>query len=462
MGRMPFMRRLMLEEGYEALPYRCGLPSTTPFCQAGILYGDNAEIPSYRWWDKKSQRLVAFGEGGTFPEVADRYFQGRHSLTKDGICIAALYDAAPVVEFGPVYQERHLPPGQAARLDRHVIVPFLTNPATLYYWLRHGFGSLFRIGWHYLRARLAGRPAADTYVLADLFHETVVHHLTRFAIRQAMREGRSVIYAGVYTYDEAAHAFGPEDPWTERILRHVDHTVRLVAGERKGEYELVVLSDHGQVESVPFVETDGRRLGEMIAGWLPSHAVEEHRGGRWGEPEVGHVELAYSGGLAHLYFRDLPGRVDADEVEKRHAGFIDRLAALDRIDFVMTRAGGRDVIFTGGRRLEIGQPEAAEFLARLDEPAVIAAQLRRLNSFAASGDLVVFGRYRDGVQVNFEDQAGGHGSAGGDQLHPFLLVKKEWGIDTAAVVDASGLYPILVRLRDEGRAGAPPAPPGWP
>jgi hypothetical protein len=34
---MPFLRRLIDEEGYEALPYRCGLPSTTPFCQAGIL-----------------------------------------------------------------------------------------------------------------------------------------------------------------------------------------------------------------------------------------------------------------------------------------------------------------------------------------------------------------------------------------------------------------------------------------
>jgi hypothetical protein len=358
-----------------------------------------------------------------------------------------------VVEFGPVYLERHLPPGQGPRIDAHVIVPFLTNPATLYYWLRHGFGSLFRIGWHYLRARLARRPAADTYVLADLFHETVVHHLTRFAIRQAMREGRSAIYACIYTYDEAAHAFGPQDPMAERILRHVDHTVRLVAGERRGEYELVVLSDHGQVVSEPFAAAGQPRLGELVAGWLPGHEVTEHRGGHWGAPEFGHVEITYSGGLAHLYFRDLSGRVGVGELESRFPGFIGRLAGLDQVDFVMARDGGRDLLFTGDRRLDIGEPMAAEFLARLDEPGVMAAQLRRLNSFATCGDLVLFGRYRDGRQVNFEDQAGGHGSAGGEQLHPFLLVKKEWGMDTEGVVDASGLYPLLVRLRDELGAG---------
>src|ERR1700692_4950964 len=75
-GRMPHTPSLIESEGYEVHRYRCGIPSTTPFAQAGILYGDNSEIPSFRWWDRERRLLVQFGAGSTFKKVADKYFQG--------------------------------------------------------------------------------------------------------------------------------------------------------------------------------------------------------------------------------------------------------------------------------------------------------------------------------------------------------------------------------------------------
>jgi hypothetical protein len=69
-----------------------------------------------------------------------------------------------------------------------------------------------------------------------------------------------------------------------------------------------------------------------------------------------------------------------------------------------------------------------------------------------SGDLVVFGAFKDGRQVNFENQAGGHGSIGGEQAHPFVLAKREWALDTSAVQGAHELHPILSALRDRLRA----------
>jgi hypothetical protein len=61
---------------------------------------------------------------------------------------------------------------------------------------------------------------------------------------------------------------------------------------------------------------------------------------------------------------------------------------------------------------------------------------------------VVFGAFIDSKQVNFENQAGGHGSIGGEQLHPFVLAKRDWGIDTTNVHGAHQLHPILSGLRD--------------
>ncbi|HYM96688.1 MAG TPA: hypothetical protein VET26_05275, partial [Candidatus Sulfotelmatobacter sp.] len=58
-------------------------------------------------------------------------------------------------------------------------------------------------------------------------------------------------------------------------------------------------------------------------------------------------------------------------------------------------------------------------------------------------------------QINFENQAGGHGSIGGEQLHPFVLARKECGIDTSRVIGAHELHPILCALRDRLAASRP-------
>ena len=105
-GDMPFTKSLMQTEGYELHRYRCGIPSTTPFVQAGILYGDNSEIPSFRWWDREQQLLVQFGAGSTFKKVAAKYFQGCHPLAEGGAAIAACYPAGATETFGIAYQDR--------------------------------------------------------------------------------------------------------------------------------------------------------------------------------------------------------------------------------------------------------------------------------------------------------------------------------------------------------------------
>ena len=79
---------------------------------------------------------------------------------------------------------------------------------------------------------------------------------------------------------------------------------------------------------------------------------------------------------------------------------------------------------------------------------MLARQLDRLNSFGRAGDLILFGAYDGHVQVNLENQTGGHGSIGGEQAHPFLMVKEEWGVDTSGVEGAHQLHPILMDLRE--------------
>ena len=59
---MPNIKKLMDEKGYQISRVDCGLPATTPACQAGILQGNNTNIPAFRWLDKKTNRLLAGGQ----------------------------------------------------------------------------------------------------------------------------------------------------------------------------------------------------------------------------------------------------------------------------------------------------------------------------------------------------------------------------------------------------------------
>jgi hypothetical protein len=286
-------------------------------------------------------------------------------------------------------------------------------------------------------------------VLTNVLEEIFVHHLTRYAVEKAMREGYSPIYAGFYAFDEAAHAFGPTDAATHRVMKHVDHTIKKIAAARGDAYELVVLSDHGQVDTAPFRAVNGRQLGEVLADLLPGFAVHEMKGKRFGpkpEDARGTLNATLSGGLAHLYFDGRRERMPFRELVAAHPSLATDISRLREVALVMCRDGDDDVFFHQGRELR-GQ-DVEPVIAGYDEPQILHAQLSRLNTFATAGDLVLFGAFIDGREVNFENQAGGHGSVGGDQLRPFVLAKKEWGLDLSDVMGAHQLHPVLTDLRD--------------
>lgn len=450
-GDLPFVASMIDAEGYEALKYRSGVPSTTPFAQAGILYGDNQEIPGFRWWDRKAGMVVEFGARSTFRQIAHRHFRGTRPLCEEGACIAACYPAGARETFGLAYRDRSYGPGEDRRAG-DVIRPWLANPAHLADLVGHGVLSVATTAAAALATRLAGRRPARAYVIDDMLEEVFLHHLTRYAVEQAMDEGYPCIYAGFYAYDETGHGFGPGDPYARHMLRHVDHSIAAAAARRNANrsgrlYQLVVLSDHGQVPTETFGSVAGASLGELVARRLPGCLVEEHKGGLFGPRRAAQtrVVLAHSGGLSHLFFAAFPDRLDAGEVRRRFPGLVEYVAGLPGVGLVLLREGDRDVAYTAGGRLRLEEAVQAYGPAE-----VLVPQLHRLNGFQAAGDIILFGRWdaARGVQVNFEDQAGGHGSIGGDQGEPFLMARREWGVDTSGVMGAHELHPILRGLRE--------------
>ena len=79
-GLMPTLSQMIEEDGYVLSHVDCGLPSMTSSCQAGIMFGDNYDIPAYRWYDKEKKKLYVSASDAT--ELNARYAQGQGLMRK--------------------------------------------------------------------------------------------------------------------------------------------------------------------------------------------------------------------------------------------------------------------------------------------------------------------------------------------------------------------------------------------
>ena len=57
-GYCPTIARLLADGQHTLRRWFCGLPSATPYCQAGIFHGENEGIPAFRFYDKAARRVI--------------------------------------------------------------------------------------------------------------------------------------------------------------------------------------------------------------------------------------------------------------------------------------------------------------------------------------------------------------------------------------------------------------------
>ena len=83
-------------------------------------------------------------------------------------------------------------------------------------------------------------------------------------------------------------------------------------------------------------------------------------------------------------------------------------------------------------------------LAVYGTDTLTAAAVEALVQQSNAGDLVLFGAYDGRDIVSFDDQIGAHGSAGGDQLFPFIIAPAALGLRSAALDNARDIYRVVM------------------
>ena len=177
------------------------------------------------------------------------------------------------------------------------------------------------------------------------------------------------------------------------------------------------------------------------------------------------VVVTYSSCLALVYFANTEQRLALEQIRADHrwAKLYDRLVAHPGIGLVATvSARGVDLASKHGRAvLHAGEIEMVSGENPLEvfgtEPYVLRA-IESLVQQPNAGDCVLFGSYDGYDIVSFDDQVGAHGSAGGDQVYPFLISPDRLGLGSEVLEDARDIHrTILARYAAANAENAPPS-----
>jgi hypothetical protein len=267
--------------------------------------------------------------------------------------------------------------------------------------------------------------------------------------------GVPALFVNFVDYDVAAHDLGPRHPEALRALRGIDRSiarfVRVLRRVPEHGYDLFVLSDHGQIRSVPFRDVAGGvSVAEAIAGCFgpaeggeagpasPAAPALSRRPmgpesdvdpplplwpftGRWqrclaaterpvrerNAVWIGDLCIVPAGPNVNVYLIHTTARVLAEEIEARYPGALSRLSRHRAIGFVLARDARGPVCYYRGEVLRIPPPPGTTGCPVFDRPDrdIVVRGLQDLLGMPSGGDVILYGHYADALR-EFPRRAG--------------------------------------------------------
>jgi len=410
-GLMPFLSAWIRDGSHKVGGWEALAPSMTSSGQAGILHGNNAGIPAFRWWERdRSYLMVSNRPADAF--LIEQRASGPNDLLRDGgASISNLVSGGAPRTIATTSQLTSR--GQGIQMDSFSL--YLVNP----YNITRGLVTFgYTVVLEYFQARGQRtrdvRPrisrrmpfpflrASTTTILKDMVTDLMIGEMYR---------GTPIVYANYLGYDEVAHHAGPERPESLDELDHVDRILRTLWRASRGaprEYHFILLSDHGQSQGATFEERYGigleRLVRDLMTGdtatlsatddvesWGPVNAfftevvrapgttarVARRALGRSAsdagvvtlgpDPQRGVVSqpfgrdtpapaepeglpdlvVAASGNLANIYFPGTPDRLTLEDLVVQHPGLLEGLVSHPGIGFALVRSGRYGAIAVG-------------------------------------------------------------------------------------------------------------------
>jgi hypothetical protein len=489
-GRMRFTGRL-LERGHLRMArIPVGLPTSTPAFQAGIMYGGPVDVPAFEYLDKRTGEYLWFPRPWVAEQIEARHAAGRRGIMEGGRTYGCVFGggaADTVLTFARLLRPSplwgHI--GLRAR-----VLPFLLLAwVSIKILVMSVFDGLAWMG-QTLRDFSLGRPVpSPKRWLARWFISGWLRELFTLSVTADIYAGVPALYVNFVDYDVPAHALGPEDRRAIRTLRYVDRSIReiwqAVRRVPELEYDLFILSDHGQTASVPFETLSGglpvadvilaafrpaERAGEPAREPVVREVVHPAAPSLWPfspmwqhnvaylEPRTRERNAVWAQGLCvvpagpnvNVYLTEVDGHALVETIERRYPGGLAHLSRHPGIGFLLAREAAGPVCYYRGEVIRIPPPPGPTGCPLFDRPdrELVVQDLKTLLAMPSAGDIIVYGHYAATGCVNFLGERGSHAGPSEAELYGFVLAPPAVSFDFETVTGPRALYPLFAGYQE--------------
>lgn len=410
-GAVPTISRWLRTGTHTLRAWDTGAPATTPAGQAVLLHGDVTTVPGFRWYEKDAARLMVANRSRDAAEIERRCSDGRGLLADGGVSVSNLLSGDAPTRLLTMSDPR------LSMEARRGVGAYLTSrgglPRTIVLMLGEMITELQQ-GRRQRRRDVRPRVSRHSvFVLLRAVTTVLLRNLSVSLVADHLASGSPVLYVDFVDYDEVAHHAGPSRPESMRTLDGIDRVLQVleaIAKRMNRDYELVVLSDHGQAQGATFRQQTGESLDEVVARLSgvgptdsPGNNADEEPAERWGplnvllttaarpsdaqaaragrrgpvrrllaKRTVEHADgasitlgpsrydrsytterpvVAAGGSLAHVYLPGVDGRAELAQIESAHPLLVEGLRTHPQIGVVLVRAGAESGSESGSGEL---------------------------------------------------------------------------------------------------------------
>jgi hypothetical protein len=516
-GHAPTLARWVRDGSHHIVGWECDLSSQTGASQAGILHGNNHNMPAFRWYDKDLGKVLTSNRPRDAAEIEARQSDGHGLLADGGVSRSNVFSGDSVdsaITFSTLLDK--------SRHSHHTANYFLSDPYAVSRLIALTFADAWREVVDRRRTRRAGveprLKRGGIYPILRAATTTILRDLTIYTLMSDVYRGVPSAYADFVGYDEVAHHSGLFAPTALDTLRRLDRQfarLEYAIREAPRPYHVVVLSDHGQTQGATFLQRYERSLKDVVDSLIDADvdiAVPEMASEGWGNLNGALTEAVRDkdsriGKLLATATRNrmvdgdvvlgprLPRRIGAGDrhrpdgrgrrrrarvgqprsrVVHRHRGPGDHgaprhtiprpargLASHPGIGFVLVHSETLGGVVIGGGGVRYLSDDRIEG----DDPLVgfgpnAADHLRRTDSFTNAPDILVNSFYDPHADEGaaFEELIGFHGGMGGKQTRPFLLFPAGFELPDDPIVGAATVHHLFKRWMTEINDGIAPEP----
>lgn len=475
MGKCRYIKKLIKKKRYHLQEFNPGIPANTPSSTAGIFYGENNDIPGFRFMDKKKNKHYSFGSPETAVFIEKKFKNG--ILSNGGSSYMTMFTAGAsrtVLTMSTFLDKNNLPKLRNSDLMFHFFINPFSLLRVIFYSVKEIILEIFE--WildtitKIFKGKFANLPFQYPYFpLTRMFMNATFREITVRGILLDIGLNVPYIYASFAGYDELAHYRGPKSWSAYSALVEIDRKIKKICKRAKG-YDIFIISDHGNTPAESFDEKYFESLDDFISRCCNANIKEE----RFVSVDDSRIAYLYyrlrnaarylsaplkwffnlitwpirkretksevkntiyvknSSNLAHVYFMESKRRLELKDIENKYPMLLTRLVNHPGIGLVVVKDGSKIIVYheTGIATIKNGKVKynGENFLSKYGDEKVIS-QIEYLANMDLVGDIILFGEYDGKECVAFERfHFGAHTALGGEQNKAFFISKDKYNL----------------------------------